>query len=222
MNIRHVTLFLLGLIFLSSISLAQTTLLPVAAAAPGPLPKPGPLKIVRIMDHQGTLSYEVLDDEIIRLMKKDLGERYKNAKKEWSGERDAWKEKYKGVTFALPKPLSPKVTIVAKGFNSRSEAEAELAMIQSSGPFCIYQVTNGKKKSVDIIPCTELDGVKYSLQMEYHEALADWAAARAAFEEENPEGKFDQAMPSPNKVRVLKNKIKTMEKASSQMSKYED
>jgi hypothetical protein len=186
------------------------------------LPKPGPLKIVRIMDHKGTLSYEVLDDEIIRLMKKDLDQRYKEAKKQWAAERDAWKEKYNNVTFACPKPLSPKVIVVAKGFNSRSEAEADLAMIQASGPFCIYQVTNGKKKSVDIISCSELDGVKYSLQMEYYEALSSWAAAKAAFEEENPEGKFDQPMPSPNKVRVLKNKIKTMEKASSQMSKYED
>lgn len=182
------------------------------------------LKIVKILDNEGKVSFEILDDEIIRLMKKDLADRYKAAKLQWTAERKNWKESHPESAFVFPKPLSPKVTVVRKGFDSRSEAEAFLDEVRSGGPFCIYQVEKGKEKTVGIVTCDEFPGVKYAMEKAYHDSVLVW------LEEEDGVGKgsngngsgdeSEHAEPAKVKIRILKNKIKTMDKAESLAVKY--
>lgn len=210
-------LTLIACIFCSGIALAQTdTLLSVIG-----LSRPGGLKVVRIMNEEGGLSFEVIDDEIIRLMKQDLTTRFKKAKQAWSQARDVWKNENPGVPFAMPKPVTPKVTVLKKGFSSRSEAEGELALARSAGPFCIYQVAQGDKKTYKIVSCEETVGRKYRIETEYNTALAEWVEEKKAFEKENSEGEqYSKKMPPKPKFRVIKSRIKTMEKANLQMAKY--
>jgi len=181
------------------------------------------LKIVKIVDHEGTVSFEVLDDEIVRLMKKDLSNRYKAAKQQWTADRKDWKAANPDVSFVFPKPVSPKLTVVKKGFKSRSEAESVLEDIRSGGPFCIYQVEKGKEKTVGIVTCDEFVGVKYSMEKAYHESIVAWLEEKNGLDKGgNGSNGDDSAHPQPAKVkvRILKNKIKTMDKAENLVVKY--
>jgi hypothetical protein len=217
MNLKRVVALAFACILISSSALGQSGLV---AASLG-LARPGNLKIVMIMDHEGNLSYEVLDDEIINLMKKDLNERLKKAKKQWADERQAWKNHNPKVPFALPKPITPKVTILKKGFDSRSEAESELSVMQATGPFCIVQVVNGEGKKVRIVSTQEVPGVKFSVSKEYHQSLVAWIEEKASFVEENGDKEFDTPLPKKPKFKVLKSNIKTLDKASDLVaSKY--
>jgi len=184
------------------------------------LSRPGDMKIVRILDYKGEVSYEVLEDDIIRLMKKDMNNRYKEAKKAWTQERKAWKEKYPQIPYTKPKPISPKVSVIAKGFQTRGEAEADLALARSGGSFCIYQVVSGEKKDVGVISATEIDGFKYSLGEKYFNEIKAWLKAKEAFEKENPDKEFTQAKPVKAKIKILKKNIKTKEKAFTLSAKY--
>jgi len=178
------------------------------------------LKIVKILDDEGKVTFEILDDEIIRLMKKDLSDRYKAAKQRWNKDRKAWKAKFPDQSFVLPKPISPKVTVVKKGYDSRSEAEVFLDEFRSGGPFCIYQVEKGKEKTVGIVTCDEFPGVKYAMEKAYHDSVFAWLEKKNGFEKENSDQEFEDPQPSKVKVRILKNRIKTMDKAESLATKY--
>ncbi len=217
MYFRCCFLTLIVCIFCSASALAQTD----ALFSVFGLSRPGGLKVVRIMNEEGKLSFEVIDDEIIRLMKQDLTDRFKKAKHAWSQARETWKNDNPKVPFSMPKPVTPKVTVLKKGFSSRSEAEGELALARSAGPFCIYQVALGDKKTYKIVSCEETVGRKYSIETEYNTALSEWIEKKKAFEKENAGGgRYSESMPPKPKFRVIKNRIKTMEKANLQMAKY--
>jgi len=193
---------------------------------PSPLPclfvlsRPVNLKIVKIIDPEGNLSFEILDDEIIRLMKKDLSDRYKKAKEAWNKERGLWKQKHPNENFVFPKPLSPKLKILAKGYSSRAEAEGDLAQARSGGPFSIYQVARGKKKTIEIVSSDELAGKKYSIEKGYFESLKKWLQAKTEFEAGHAGQEFDEPRPEKPVFKVRKSRIRTMEKASVQAAKY--
>ena len=120
------------------------------------------------------------------------------------------------------KPLNPKVTIVKKGYESRSEAEADLSIVEAAGPFSIIEVVSGEQKRVKIVSAKEVPGVKFVVEKEHHEALVAWIDDKTASEAEDQDRDFDEPMPRKPKVRVLKSNIKTMDKASDLVVKYAD
>lgn len=217
MTFQRCLITLFASILISSTLLAQST---TVVSALG-LARPGALKVVMLIDCEGNVDFEVLDDEIINLVKKDLNNRCRTAKKEWSAAKKVWKKKYPDVPFCKPKPITPKVTVLKKGFHTKGEAQSDLVEFRSSGPYCIYQVIRGDEESVRIDQCGKFNGIKYALETEYHQAVVDWLASKASFEEENAGETFDKPQPPKVKIKILKNKIKTMDKANGLVAKYE-
>jgi len=212
---RVLVICIASILFSSSALAFSSTWSPFVAPKVG-----GNLKVVKILDNEGKLSFEVLDDEIIRLMKKDLSDRYKAAKRQWNTERKNWKDSNPDQSFVFPKPISPKLTVVKKGFDSRSEAESVLDEIRSGGPFCIYQVEKGKEKTVGIVKCDEFPGVKYAMEKAYHDSVIVWLGEKNGIEKGTNGDDSEHPEPAKVKVRILKNKIKTMDKAESLAVKY--
>jgi|GEM_PF-2095169 len=184
------------------------------------LAKPGQLKIVMILDIEGKKSFEIVDDEIIRLMKKDLASRYKQAKMQWKKDGKDWKTNHPDFRYAMPKPLAPKVTVLKKKYHSRDEARADLAEARTARVFCLYQVTQGENKMVKIAPEGEFPAIKYQIEMNHHLSLCAWMDSRSAYQEQNPGETFDEAIPGKPKIKVLKKRITSEEKAERELAKY--
>ena len=111
--------------------------------------------------------------------------------------------------------------MVKKGFHSKDEARSDLTELRAGGPYCIYQVLRGEEKRVEIDQCSKIPGIKYTLENEYHQAMQNWLVAKAEFEKENSDLAFDQAAPAKVSLKILKNKIKTMDKANDLVVKYD-
>jgi len=182
------------------------------------------LIIVKILNHQGELVYEIIDNDILPFLKDEVDNEYKKAKKKWSEDRDAWQARFgRSLKFACPDPIRPSVKVVAKKLKSRSDADIELEALKSSGPYCVVQVIRGKNKNQpEIVQKDEITTRKYALEMEYHRALLAFLDEKEQFEKENPDKPFDREAPDRPDLKVLKSGVKTLEKANAYLSKYMD
>lgn len=183
----------------------------------------GDFNVVRIIDSTGELRYEIVENDILPYLKKELDQEYKAAKKTWTEARKAWKVEHgKGVPFVQPEPIKPNFKVVAKGLSSRSDAKIEKEAQKSKGPYCVVQIVQGKKKErPEIILKDEVKLKKYAIEMDYFQNVQDWAKEKKEFAKSNPEDAFEKSLPDKPQLKVLKSSFKTLEKANAYLSKYE-
>lgn len=203
-----------------------TTALVLVALSSSPLlalpSADGDFNVVRLIDHTGAVKYEIMESDIIPLFKKEAEDEYKKAKTAWSEERDAWKEAYgKEIPFVQPLPIKPSVSVLAKKLPSRSDAKIEMETLGSQGPFCVVQVVMGiEKRDPEVIQKTEINFKKYALEMNYHDEIKTWAQAKAEFDKANPGQKFEERLPQKPQLKILKNGLRSLDKANAYLSKY--
>ncbi len=178
--------------------------------------------IVKAIDCFGSIRYEIMEVDIISLFEDELDNEYKAATEEWNEVRKQWKKSYgRTVPFKYPKPMRPKIDVLAKGIASRSDAKIELETFKSQGPFCVVQVTKGAEKELpEVILKDEIEMKEYSLSKGYSEKLEQWAEEKVAFEDANPKNKFQEPRPDEPRLKVLKNGVRTQAMANAYLSKY--
>lgn len=184
----------------------------------------GGFNVVKIIDRKGELRYEVVEGDILPYLKKEIETEYKVAKKEWSKARGEWKHAHgKKLPYACPEPVKPLFKVVAKKLADKNEAMTRLQDIEDDGPYVIVQVVRGKsKRSPEVILKDEINLKKYELAMEHFETVKEWVGEKDAFEKENTDAEFEKTMPVAPKLKVLKNGLKTMDKATALLEKYAD
>lgn len=179
--------------------------------------------VVQIVDASGDLRFEIVENDILPYLKKELDQEYKAAKKAWTEARDAWKAEHgKGVPFVRPGPVKPLFKVVAKKLSSRSDAKIEKEAQKSKGPYCVVQVVKGKgKERPEIILKDEIKLKKYAMEMDYFKNMQDWVQEKKKYAKSNPDKPFEKKLPEKPQLKILKNGVKTLEKANAYLSKYE-
>lgn len=183
----------------------------------------GDFNVVQIIDTSGELRYEIVENDILPYLRKELDQEYKAAKKAWSEARKAWKGEHgKGVPFVQPEPVKPLFKVVAKGLSTRSDAKIEKEAQKSKGPYCVVQIVRGKRKErPEIILKDEVNLKKYAIEMDYFQNVKDWAREKKEFAKSNPEDAFEKSLPDKPQLKILKSSFKTLEKANAYLSKFE-
>ena len=182
----------------------------------------GGFNVVKIIDHQGKYRLEIVENDILPYLKKEIEAEYKAAKKDWSKAREAWKaQNGKKVPFACPAPVKPVFKVVAKKLPDKNEANVKKDALEGKGTYVIIQVVRGNsKKEPEILLKDEIDMKKFELAMKHYEVMQEWVSEKRSFETENPSVAFEKAQPAQPKVKILKNGFKTEEKAMAQLEKY--
>ena len=177
--------------------------------------------VVKLIDHEGNLQYVVVESDVVKYLKQEVDQNYKSAKKAWTAEKNAWNTKHgKEVPFLRPAPLKPYFKEMAKKIESKTAASIERDAIKSKGPFCVVQITRGDKKEMpEVLHKDEVKLRQFALDMEYYEQVQIWAEEKVAFEKDNPGEAYAEAQPEKIQLKVLKNSIKTMEKANAFIAK---
>jgi len=190
------------------------------SASPSPDDK-GKYSIIRMVDHEGNIQFEVIESDILKYVKKEMDGDYKQAKQEWACEKKNWVKLHgKAIPFTKPSPLKPSLKEIVRNIASKSAAKIEKETAKSKGPFCVVQIVVGsKKEKPEIIKKVDISCKKFSIAREHFSQVKSWVEQKAKLAKENPEAPFTEACPASPQLKILKNSLKTMEKASAYLSK---
>jgi hypothetical protein len=205
-----------------SISAIAFVILSLAFILSAPAFAAGGFNVVKIIDLKGELRYEVVESDILPYLKKEIDTEYKAAKKEWSKAREEWKRvNGKKLPFDRPEPVKPLFKVMAKKLKDKSEAANQLQKFEGKGTYVIVQVVRGNSKGApEVILKDEIGLKKYELGMEHFEKVQKWLSEKNAFEKENPGTAYERNAPVKPSLKILKNGLKTMDKATALLEKY--